>query len=285
MGYADLYTSEAPRISTGDRSSPLYVLGVPFDQTTSYRPGSRFGPDSIRQAYWNIEIYDYKLMADAERIKVYDAGNMAPISDAGAMLERVKRVVSEFAEMGKSVGLIGGEHLISLASVQAISEKHNVTLVVFDAHLDLRDSLYGLKVSHATWLRRLLESRKLKVVHVGAHAYVEEELEAASSFGVKVINRDEAPGVNLSKLVSGDVYVSIDTDVLDPSCAPGVANPEPEGLSYSQLFDLLRSLRGSKVRWFDVVEVNPLLDHSGITSIAAAKAFSILSILSVMNGA
>lgn len=286
MGYADLYLTDSPRISTGDRSSSLYVFGVPFDGTTSYRPGSRFGPDSIRQAYWNIEIYDYKLRANAESIKLYDAGNLAPVSDPATMLERVKRVVSEFDEMGKAIGILGGEHLLSLASVSAVAERRDVALIVLDAHLDLRDSLYELRVSHATWLRRLLESRRVEAFHVGAHAYVEEELEAARSLGVRVIGRDEAPSVSLCELAKGRrVYLSLDMDVLDPSCAPGVANPEPEGLTYQQLFDLLRSLRGCELSYFDVVEVNPLLDPGGVTSVAAAKALSILSILAVMGDA
>ncbi len=280
MSYTDLYTSDSPKISTGGKESKIYVLGIPFDFTSSYRPGSRFGPDSIRQAYWNIEIVDRQLGVNAENIPIYDLGNISPVTSVDGMIDMVKKVSGEVLAQGKVLGSIGGEHLITLPLA---SQLKGASIVVFDSHFDLRDDLYGLKVSHATFLRRLLESEKIKAVHVGAHTYLDDELQFARSSGVRVVSQESLRsdrGSLMSALPDGPLYISVDMDVLDPSCAPGVGNPEPAGLAYSELFDALRSIRGRKIVGFDVNEVSPPYDPSGITSIAAAKVFSLLVILS-----
>jgi len=278
MSYSDLYTIDSPKISTGKKDSPIYVLGIPFDFTSSFRPGSRFGPDSIRQSYWNIEIVDRQLGVNAENIPIYDLGNISPITSVDGMIDMVGKVARENFIGGKILGSIGGEHLITLPIA---SQLENTTILVFDAHFDLRDELYGLRVSHATFFRRLLESKEMSAVHVGAHAYLDDELRAAESLGVKVVTQEtlRKKGM-LENIPDGQLYVSVDMDVLDPSCAPGVGNPEPGGLSYEELFNAIRSLKGRKIVGFDVNEVSPPYDPSGITSIAAAKVFSLLVILS-----
>ncbi len=280
MGYTDLYTNDSPKISTGGIDSQIYVLGIPFDFTSSYRPGSRFGPDYIRQAYWNIEIVDRELGVNAESIQIYDLGNISPVTSVDGMIDMVKKASGEVFAKRKVLGSIGGEHLITLPIA---SQLKDTTILVFDAHFDLRDELYGMRVSHATFLRRLLESGNIKVVHVGAHAYLDDELQFAKDHGVSVISQDSlrrTPSSLVNSLPNGPLYISIDMDVLDPSCAPGVGNPEPSGLNYSELFGALRSLKGRRIVGFDVNEVSPPYDPSGITSIAAAKAFSLLVILS-----
>ncbi|MEM0097610.1 MAG: agmatinase [Conexivisphaerales archaeon] len=280
MSYKDLYTSDSPKISTGGKESNIYVLGIPFDFTSSYRPGSRFGPDSVRQAYWNIEIVDRELNVNAENIPIFDLGNISPIMSVDGMIDIVKKVAGEAFAQGKVLGSIGGEHLITLPIA---SQLKDATIVVFDAHFDLRDELYGLKVNHATFFRRLLELKQIKAVHVGAHAYLDEELQFARNLGVTVISQESLKNDRrflLDALPDNPLYISVDMDVLDPSCAPGVGNPEPSGLTYNELFNALRSLKGKKIVGFDVNEVTPPYDPSGITSIAAAKLFSILVILS-----
>jgi agmatinase len=278
MSYSDLYTTDSPKISTGKKDSPIYVLGVPFDFTSSFRPGSRFGPDSVRQSYWNIEIVDRQLGVNAENVPIYDLGNISPITSVDGMIDAVGKVARENFMSGKILGSIGGEHLITLPIA---SQLVNTTIVVFDAHFDLRDELYGLRVSHATFFRRLLESKKMSAVHVGAHAYLDDELRAAESLGVNVVTQETLRKEGMLKHIpEGPLYVSVDMDVLDPSCAPGVGNPEPGGLSYEELFNAIRSLKGRKIVGFDVNEVSPPYDPSGITSIAAAKVFSLLVILS-----
>ena len=285
MSFKDFYTTSSPKITTGDEKSKIYVLGVPFDFTTSYRPGSRFGPGAIRQAYWYIEIVDNKLGYNAEKIPIYDLGDLNTPSDVNLTIDALRKVSSEIYSEKKVLGLLGGEHLITYGS---LVDAKDISLIVFDAHLDMRDELYGLRLSHATFLRRLIESNKsIKVYHVGSHAFVEEEIEFAKRNGVNLISAYdlEKGDIDLKEVVGKDekLYVSLDLDVLDPSCAPGVANPEPEGLSYHKLFNLIRSLKGRKIIGFDVVELNPILDPSGITSIAAAKALSLFVILASMT--
>jgi agmatinase len=281
MSYRELFISSSPKISTGNESSKVYIMGVPFDFTTSYRPGSRFGPLAVRQAYWNIEIVDRKLNVNAEKIQIFDIGDLSYFATSDEMINSLSKVSKEVFSENKVLGTIGGEHLITYPILKGLK---NVSLVVFDAHLDLRDTLYGLKISHATFLRRLLEDNKsLKVYHIGSHTFVDEELDFAISHGVDLYTYydiTEKKIESLKNIIRNDeeIYVSVDMDVLDPSCAPGVANPEPEGLNYEMLFNLLRSLKGKKIIGFDVVETNPLLDPSGITSIAAAKVLSLLVI-------
>ena len=280
MGYIKLYTSDSPKISTGGADSQIYILGIPFDFTSSFRPGSRFGPDSIRQAYWNIEIVDRELGVNAESIPIYDLGNISTVTSVDGMIERVKKVAGEVFARGKVLGSIGGEHLITLPIA---SQLNGATILVFDAHLDMRDELYGMSVSHATFLRRLLESKNVRVVHVGAHAYTDDELQFAREHGVSIISQDtlrRSPSSLVNSLPDVPLYISVDIDVLDPSCAPGVGNPEPSGLNYTELFGALRSLKGRRIVGFDINEVSPPYDPSGITSIAAAKVLSLLVILS-----
>lgn len=280
MSYRELFISPSPKISTGNEDSKVYIMGIPFDFTTSYRPGSRFAPLSVRQAYWNIEIVDRKLNVNAEKIPVFDLGDLSFFSNGDEMINSASKVSKEIFSANKVLGIIGGEHLVTYPIV---NELNDAALVVFDAHLDMRDELYGLKVSHATFLRRFLEkNKKIKVYHIGSHTFVDEEIKFAKSRRVNVFTYYDLIDKKLNSLKNiikeEKIYVSVDMDVLDPSCAPGVANPEPEGMNYQELFDLIRSLKGKEIVGFDVVETNPLLDPSGITSIAAAKVLSLLII-------
>ena len=281
MSYLDLYLSSSPKITLGDKGSRIFIMGAPYDLTTSYRPGSRFAPDQIRSAFWNIEIVDRKLGANAEEIGIFDLGNLSITTNVNRALDMIEKASGEVFSQGKVLGTLGGEHLITYPLVKKIKD---AALVVFDAHLDLRDELYGLTLSHATFLRRLTEERRdLKVYHFGSHTFVDEEINYARERGIEVVTSYELreKGIkSIGELIKEkNVYVSVDVDVLDPSCAPGVANPEPEGLNYSELFDLIRSLCCKNIMGFDIVEVNPAYDPSGITAVAAAKILSLLIIL------
>ncbi len=184
MSYRELFISPSPKISTGDESSKVYIMGIPFDFTTSYRPGSRFAPLSVRQAYWNIEIVDRKLNVNAEKIPVFDLGDLSFFSNSDEMINSASKVSKEIFSKKKVLGTIGGEHLITYSLIKDLKD---ISLLVFDAHLDMRDELYGLNVSHATFLRRFLEkNQNIKVYHIGSHSFVDEEIEFAKSRGVSV---------------------------------------------------------------------------------------------------
>ncbi len=266
--------------------SGIELLGVPFDATSTYRPGSRFAPNAIREAFKNIEIYSHELGVDLEEVAIADAGDLPRTSSVEAMLADTEQAVAGLLAAGRVPAVLGGEHAITLGAARPVPAE--TSLVVFDAHLDVRDEFDGLTTMHATWLRRLVEHNpEQHVVHVGARAATRDEWDFATGrFGLLTAEDALEPGApaRLAQFVPADrpVYVSIDLDVLDPAYGPGVANPEVGGISSRQLVHFLQALKGRHVIGFDVVELAPAYDPSGITAVAAAKALSELCCLAFM---
>jgi agmatinase len=281
MGYRDLYLSNAPLLTTKKEGRRIVLFGVPFDGTSSFRPGARFGPPAFRNTYWMIELYDPILDKDAEEVPMEDLGDLNPSNDVEEMVKAVEKVAREVLGEGNVPAAIGGEHTLTMGMGRALEE--DVALMVFDAHLDMRDELYGHRLSHGTFLRRLLEERRFEfVLHVGGRAAAKEEWVKAGK-RAKVIDgfmEQDKRLVKVEEAIKGfdRFYVSLDLDVLDPAYAPGVGNPEPGGLSSKELFEILYLLKGKRLVGFDVTELCPPFD-SGVTSSVAAKAFSILSLL------
>lgn len=261
------------------------VLGVPFDATSSYRSGSRFGPNAIREAFLNIEVYSKKLGIDLEQEGLEDLGNLKFTSSVEEMLGSLAKVVREAMSDGSTVAILGGEHTLTYASYTSLPS--DTTLLVFDAHLDLRDEYANLKLSHTTFLRRLVERRGAEsIVHVGARAASSEEWNVMQKIGLKTVLTEDvisSDSINrLRELLTGSssIYVSIDLDVLDPAYAPAVSNPEPAGITTHKLLELLYSLKGIKLVGFDIVELSPIYDN-GTTAMVAAKLLSELLCLSL----
>lgn len=282
MSYLDLYMNRNPLItsssSDGDSSTVLY--GIPFDSTHSYRPGTRFGPDAIREAYNNIEIFMPNFSVDLESVTIEDLGNTKHTVVAQEMLEMVSRVTSELVKKGKQIIALGGEHLITLGTYPNFPK--DTGYIVFDAHYDLRDEYADIKLSHAAYLRRIIEKQGSdKIIHVGARSYVKEELAFKEEHNIKTISDWDIRHGNASKLVKDAVsvfdklYVSIDLDVLDPAFAPGVGNPEAVGITSRELYDMISSLRDQNIIGADIVELCPTFDN-GATSSMAARLMSAL---------
>jgi len=274
VGYVDLYLS-GRRMSLGEGEEVAKLIGVPFDSTSSYRPGSRFGPDAIRDAFSNIEVYSPELSVDLERLRVDDLGNLKFTSNVEEMLDALGKVVSELVAEGSTVGILGGEHTLTLASFQAMPE--DTALLVFDAHFDIREEYGGTRVSHATFLRRLIEKvGGDRIMHLGGRAACREEWESLEELSLANVPSSTIMLGGAERLVKEflsdkrRVYVSIDLDVLDPAYAPAVGNPEPLGLTTHQLIRLLHSIRGKEVVGFDICEYTPIYDN-GATGVVAAK--------------
>lgn len=266
------------------------VVGVPFDATSTYRTGARFGPNAIRQASLNIETYSFRTGIDVEDLRLHDLGDLDISADTGKTLERTTLVVKDIFEAGKISVIIGGEHTITFGVINGLGKKSSETAIVsFDAHLDMRNEFAGLKLSHATFMRRVNEQLKpAKIIEVGTRAVCKEELAFAEEAGIEfftahqirkegVLQIIEQLNRNLEKC--GKIYLSIDMDVLDPAYAPGVQNPEPEGLEPYTLLEILNGLCDKRIIGFDVVEVAPPYDQ-GVSAIQAAKLmFEILCCL------
>jgi len=262
-----------------ERADSRYlVVGVPLDQTASYKPGTRFAPTRIRDAACNIELCSLYRGISLENLGFNDLGDVViPPGDLAKAFENIERVVKGIREeySGKLPILLGGEHTITYPVVSTLRSDID-TLVVFDAHLDLRSEYLGSEINHATVMRRILESLNIPIVFVGVRAYSLDEINYLSSIANGKVTVCDANNVVRGECVFRDygrVYLSIDMDVLDPAYAPGVSNPEPFGLTPREFMHALVSVleHAEKLVGVDVVEVNPLVDVNDITSILAAK--------------
>jgi len=270
-------------MNPNDNSESVAVIfGVPFDSTHSYKPGCRFGPDVIRDAFNNIEIFQPEFGIDLETININDLGNTKHTVVAAEMLQMVENITSELKEQNKQLIILGGEHLITLGSFTCFPK--DTGYVVFDAHYDLRDQYADIKLSHAAYLRRIVEKRGSEnIVHVGARAFVKEELAFLKEHNISTVSDKEIRDGNGSKLLKDitstfdNIYLSIDLDVLDPAFAPGVGNPEAVGISSRELYDLVTTLQNKKIVAADIVELNPTYDNGATASMAAKMISTIIA--------
>ena len=265
-----------------DSESVAVIFGVPFDSTHSYKPGCRFGPDSIRDAFNNIEIFQPEFGVDLETVNISDLGNTKHTVVATEMLRMVENITAELRKQNKQMIILGGEHLITLGSFSCFPK--DTGYVVFDAHYDLRDQYADIKLSHAAYLRRLIEKRGSEnIVHVGARAFVKEELAFLKDNKIRTVSDKEIRDGNGPKLLQDitstfdSLYLSIDLDVLDPAFAPGVGNPEAVGISSRELYDLVTTLQNKKIEAADIVELNPTYDNGATASMAAKMISTIIA--------
>ena len=270
-------------ISPNENSKPVAtIFGVPFDSTHSYKPGCRFGPDAIRDAFNNIEIFQPEFGVDLEVEAISDLGNTKHTVVAAEMLQMVKNVTSELKKQDKQIIILGGEHLITLGSFTCFPK--DTGYVVFDAHYDLRDQYADTKLSHAAYLRRIVEERGSEnIVHVGARAFVKEELAFLKEHSIATVSDKEIRNGNGPKLLKDitstfdRVYLSVDLDVLDPAFAPGVGNPEAVGISSRELYDMITTLQNKKIVAADMVELNPTYDNGSTAAMAAKMIATIIA--------
>ena len=286
MSFSDLYLTNSPKlISPSDDSEPVAKLfGIPFDSTHSYKPGCRFGPDVIRDAFNNIEIFMPEFGVDLEEVNIQDLGNLEHTVVTKNMIDMVRKTTSELKDSSNQLIILGGEHSLTYGSY--MSYPKDTGYVVFDAHYDLRDEYAGTKLSHAAYLRRIIEERGSEnIIHVGARAYVKEELEFLTEHDMKTISDSEIRMGDGPKLLQkmtekfDNLYVSIDLDVLDPAFAPGVGNPEAIGITSRELYDMVVSLKNTRIAAADIVELNPTFDNGSTASLAAR----LMSIIISMN--
>lgn len=286
MSFLDLYMNKNPMITASDDDSEpvATIFGIPFDSTHSYKPGCRFGPDAIRDSFNNIEIFHPELKIDLENANIEDLGNTRHTVVASEMIDMVKKITAELVSKQRQLFILGGEHSITYGTYTSFPKETGY--VVFDAHYDLRDEFADIKLSHASYLRRIVEERGAEnILHVGARAFVKEELEFLTENKIKTISdreiRDGKGPTLLKDYVStfDTIYSSFDLDVLDPAFAPGVGNPEAVGITSRELFDMIHTFSETKVTGVDIVELNPYHDNGSTASLAA----KIISTLIAMN--
>ncbi|MBO8181580.1 MAG: agmatinase [Archaeoglobus sp.] len=255
--------------STLDKAEYV-IFGIPYDATQSFKPGSRFAPNAIREASWNLESYSMYFDFDLSFSKIYDAGNINVDGDFSQIQERT----SDFLSKTKAFPIaLGGEHTISFACLQNF---RNVCYLTLDAHLDLRDEFDGSRFNHACTVRRVYERYEKgdieRVIQLGVRSGTAEERDFARKKGIEVYYAwDLMEDIDwvFRRLENYDrIYLSLDMDVFDPSYAPGVSTPEPFGLNPIHFLRLVEEL-ADRIVGFDLVEVVP--DSNKITQTLAAK--------------
>jgi len=255
--------------------SKIVIFGAPFDSTTSYRPGTRFAPRTMRAESYGFETYSPYQDKDLADLSVYDAGDIEmPFGDTGKALDMIEEYTSEILKDGKIPVMVGGEHLVSLGSVRAVFDRYpDLHIVHFDAHADLRDDYLGQKLSHATVMRRIWDiTGDGKIFQFGIRSGERQEFIWGETH--TFMNKFNFNGLKevLKSLKGKPVYFSIDLDVLDPSCFPGTGTPEAGGVFFEQLHTaILEVCSEINVVGADINELAPNYDQSGASTAVACK--------------
>lgn len=251
------------------------IFGAPFDGTTSFRPGTRFGPGAIRAESDGIETYSPYQNKDLEDIAVFDSGDLLlPFGNTEAVLEEICARTAEILEAGKMPVMLGGEHLVTLGAVRAMVQKYpELHIIHFDAHTDLRDDYLGERLSHATVIRRchdLLGDGRIHQFGIRSGERAEWDFAFAHT-DFHPFNVKDVLDVVLTLGDQVPVYVTLDLDVLDPSLFAGTGTPEAGGISFQELEEALLALEALNVVGFDMNELSPHYDASGVSTAVACK--------------
>ncbi|MGB4610967.1 MAG: agmatinase [Saccharofermentanales bacterium] len=252
----------------------LVIFGAPFDSTTSNRPGTRFAPALMRLDSIHLETYSPYQKVDLAELKVADIGDLElAFGNAQKVLADIYTQTKEILDVAKIPVMLGGEHLLTLGAVRAVHEVYpDLNLIHLDAHTDLRTEYLGEELSHATVIRHCCNLLQPKAVHsFGARSGLREEFEfAADNLNFYPFELDQMQE-SASLLGDKPVYVTIDLDVLDPAFFPGTGTPEPGGVTFKELLRNLLHLKNLNIVGFDIVELCPPEDLTGISSAAACK--------------
>jgi len=253
----------------------LVIIGAPMDFTVTFRPGARLGPQHVRLLSEGLEEYSPCLDRNLKDYRYFDAGDIIlPPGNVQQSLERISSAVEYVVGQEKPVLLLGGEHLISLPAIQAVSRFYpELAIIHLDAHLDLRDEYLEQPLCHATVMRRVAEIvGGLNIYQLGIRSGTGEEFAYARKHTNLYVNELLFPLEKITSFLKNrPVYLTVDIDVLDPAYAPGTGTPEPGGCQSSEIIKAIHCFRDLRVVGMDIVEVNPVYDLSGSTSILAAK--------------
>ncbi|MEA2227867.1 MAG: agmatinase [Solirubrobacteraceae bacterium] len=298
--YAGVRTfARLPHVEVPHEDVDAAVIGVPFDTATSFRPGTRFGPEAIRSASALLRPYHPPLDIDVfGTLSIVDGGDV-DITPGNALrtTEQLDAALRPVIEAGIVPVVLGGDHSIVLGELRAHAAVHGpVGVVLLDAHADTWDAYYGERYFHGTPFRRALEEglidpHRSLLAGMRGPLYAASDLDDPRSWGFEIVPCDELRtwtpaeyGARVRERVGdGPAYLSFDIDVLDPAFAPGTGTPEVAGLLPHEALGYLRALAGMSFTGFDVVEVSPAYDGPGqVTALhAAAVAYELLALTAV----
>ena len=270
-----------------DRTGPIHLeasrehsrpdvalLGVPYDGTTSNRPGARFGPDAIRVASVGLETWSQVQQKDVLDVALLDLGNLeVPHGDPAHVVARVREAAEVILGLGARPLLLGGEHSISSGAVAAVAERNpDLVVVQLDAHSDLRESYLGSPHNHACAMRRCLDHvGSDRLLQVGIRSGTREEWLEMTGTGRYVPPNAEALSEALARTGRAPIYLTVDLDVFDPASLPGTGTPEPGGIDWHGFSALLGAIPAERLIAADVTELAPQIDPTGCSAVLAAK--------------
>ena len=288
----NLFDKESPIFMGSKReisNCSIGIFGVNYDGTCSFKPGARFGPDSIRKVSQCLETYCPRLRKDLEDINYVDLGSLSiKTNDSSEVINNVKYATNYLIKNNIKPLILGGEHSITQGAVEALVKKYpNLILIQLDAHADLRDSYMGNKNSHACTMQRCLDILpKKKILQIGIRSGTKEEFELMSDNN-QLVNFKS--GENAKELATAlipyknyPIYLTIDLDWFDPSLVSGTGTPEPGGFFWNDFEIILENLKNFNIVASDIVELSPEIDTSEVSSIVAAKVLRSL-IITVNN--
>jgi agmatinase len=285
----------APFVPERAAEGSVALLGLPTDEASSFLRGAARGPTALRDALHSpssnlstesgldlgteprfVDVGDVDLPQQEERIG--ETPESASERERGEVTRfRIEEAASRLLDQGARVLAVGGDHAVTYPLLRAHAERHEgLTVVQVDAHPDLHHHFEGDRWSHACVFARVLEADLVqRLVQIGIRGMTPVQRRQAERFGVEVLDfhrleqhQKRRPG--WVPTISGPIYLTLDLDGLDPSCAPGVSHPEPGGLSTREVIHLIQSLEGPLVG-ADVVELNPARDVYDLTARTAAK--------------
>lgn len=252
----------------------IVLFGSPFDGTTSFRPGTRFGPQAIRNDSYGIETYSPYQDKNLCDLKVFDSGDIEfPFGNTRKVLDMIKERTKTILNDNKLPVMIGGEHLVTLGSFEAINEKYpDIHVLHFDAHTDLREEYLGEKLSHASIIKRIWDIIGDSKIHQhGIRSGEKFEFEFAKKHTYLTKFNLDNVDKSIEMLKDKPVYFTLDLDVLDPSVFCGTGTPEAGGVSFMELLNAIIKLTNLNIVGCDINELSPVYDQSGVSTAVACK--------------
>lgn len=250
-------------------SSKIVLMGMPYDCTCSNRAGTRFGPQAARLESIGIETYSVYFDKEMEDCSFYDAGDLEyPFGNAKKALDITEKNVDIIYQNNKKLLGIGGEHLITLASVKSVLKKYdNVAVIQFDAHTDLREQYLGETLTHSGVMYRIAELIGYEnIAQIGLRSGEKEEFDLVKKYQTLKTKKEE-----LDKFKDKNIFLTIDLDVLDPSLMSGVGTPEAGGLTYLELMEWIVYLKNFNIIGADIMELAPDIDITKTSSATCCK--------------
>lgn len=247
----------------------IVMLGMPYDCTCSNRAGTRFGPQAARLESIGIETYSVHFDKDMEQAKFYDAGDLEyPFGNAKKALEITESNVDDIYNSGKKLLGIGGEHLITLASVKSALKKYdNLAVIQFDAHTDLRSQYLGEELTHSGVMYQIANLIGYEnIAQVGLRSGEKEEFDIVKKYKTLKTKKEE-----LDIFKDKNIFLTIDLDVLDPSLMSGVGTPEAGGMTYRELMEWIVYLKDFNIIGADIMELAPDIDITKTSTATACK--------------